>query len=137
MKIEVKEKEISIEIKRQNSSELAPCPRCKKGHGVKKFDDGYITADELGRPPGAKGMDVFSTWIECDDPRCAHKMDVYKWPVRKWWVATIEDKYGNYMTHASDFDKETAIRKASNSFKEMEKQFKESNEDDYYSFGDC
>jgi len=116
-RIRIEEKEIVVVIDQQQSPDHDVCPACGKGAGVRKVDYGHSSADELGRPMGAKGKDTGATWMECD--RCGHVTEFYHWPKKSWWVVTIEDFYGNYLTHASSFEKEDAVRKASESYEEM------------------
>ena len=105
----------SIVISQGSSKEDAPC-QCG-GSPIRKADHGHMTAQELDRLAGAKGKDVSSFWMECST--CGHITEINAWPKKSTWIATVEDTYGNYLTHTSDPSQGKAIKKAHEAYNEI------------------
>lgn len=134
-KIKIEELDVVAVIEQVRSGFNDVCPACKVGYPVRKEDHGYMTARDLGRPAGAKGKDVSSVWMECEN--CGHKTDVYQWPVKLEWRCVIEDNYGNYLTDGHAFTKVEAIQNASTSYENMSQQMDNMEDDEFYGWGDC
>jgi hypothetical protein len=114
MRLFIEEKGVYAIVESVDSRDLAPCA-CG-GHPSKKVDEDYLSASELGRPAGAKGEDLYISWMECD--QCGHITELYDWPKAKEWSCTIEDEKGNYLYSSEAPSMEEAIKKASEGYED-------------------
>jgi hypothetical protein len=114
MNIRIEEKQIDLSIRQTESSEFKECCGVK---AERRSEEGYLSASDLNRPPGAKGEDWMRLWMEC--PSCGEKASLSKWPKKIVWIVEIFDFYGNFICSGSHENKNEAIRKASSSFEDL------------------